>query len=286
MMLMMISQAIINGLVSGFVYALTAAGFSLLYGNANILFLAIGEIYMLGAITFYALVAKAGLPYFLALGLVCLAMGCLGVVLERFLFRLLKGSELTFAFATLALGMLITGVALPVFGEEGKGLPAVFPGRIKAMGIVLPYDKIIIVAVALAILLGFHFYFKRTKTGRAIRAVSQDAEAAELMGVDISRIKGLTFFLALAVAGAGGALITPLYYVDVFMGGPVLTTTLIVVVIGGLGSFPGAIYGGLLIGLLESFGYTFVGGVTIIILFCVVIGLLIFRPQGLLGAEQ
>jgi branched-chain amino acid transport system permease protein len=282
----MISQVLVNGLVSGFVYALTAAGFSLLYGNANILFLAIGEIYMLGAITFYALVVKAGLPYFGAMLIVVAAMGALGVMLERFLFRPLKGSELTFAFATLALGMLIAGIALVLFGEQGKGLPAVFPGRLKALGIVVPYDKIVIVGIALSILLGFHFYFKYTKTGRAIRAVSQDVEAAKLMGVDISRIKGLTFFLALAVAGAGGALVTPLYYADVFMGDPVLMTTLIVVVLGGLGSFPGAIYGGLLIGLLESFGYTFIGGITTIILFCVVIGLLIFRPQGLLGGEK
>jgi len=286
MMLMMISQVIVNGLVAGFVYALTAAGFSLLYGNANILFLAIGEIYMLGAITFYVLVANLGLPYFVAMVLVVPAMGFLGVLLERFLFRPLKGSELTFAFATLALGMLIAGIALAAFGEQGKGLPAIFPGRLKTMGIVVPYDKIVIVTVALAILLGFHLYFNRTKTGRAIRAVSQDTEAALLMGVDVSRIKGLTFFLALGVAGAGGALVTPLYYADVFMGGPVLMTTMIVVVLGGLGSFPGAIFGGLLIGLVESFGYTFIGGITIIILFSIVIGLLIFRPQGLLGGEQ
>ncbi len=285
MIAILIGQCLVNGLVSGLIYALTAAGFSLLYGHAGILFFAIGEAYMLGAISFYFLIAKAGLPYFAALIVVLLGLGLFGVLLERLLFRHLRGNDLTFAFASLALGMLIAGVALEIFGEQGKGLSSPFPGRVKLLGVMVTYDKLVIVLVALGIVIGFHLFFNQTKIGRAIRAVSQDNEAALLMGIDVDRIKALTFFLALAVAGAAGALVTPLYYADVFMAGPMLMTTLIVVVLGGLGSFPGAILGGLFIGLLESFGYTFWGGVTTIILFLAVIGLLIFKPQGLLGRE-
>jgi branched-chain amino acid transport system permease protein len=149
----------------------------------------------------------------------------------------------------------------------------------------LTWDKLVIVLVAVVILIGLHLLFQRTKIGRAVRAVSQDAEAARLMGVNINLNKSLTFFLSMVVTGLGGALVTPLFYADVFMGAPVLMTTLIVVVLGGLGSFPGAILGGLFIGLLESFGYTFVGGITTLILFLAVIGFLIFKPQGLLGHE-
>jgi branched-chain amino acid transport system permease protein len=278
-------QVVVNGLVSGLIYALTAAGFSLLYGNAGILFFAIGDAYMLGAIAFYYLIALAGLPYPIALLVVLALLGLLGVLLETLIFRRLRGNDLTMAFASLAVGLLIAGVALEIFGEQGKGLSSPFPGRFKLLGIMLTWDKVVIMAASLIILTGLHLFFKRTKTGRAIRAVSQDLDAARIMGVEVNFIKALTFFMALAVAGGAGALVTPLYYADVFMGPPVLMTTLIVVVLGGLGSYPGAIIGGLLIGLIESFGYTFMGGVTTVVMFLAVIVLLIFKPQGLLGRE-
>jgi branched-chain amino acid transport system permease protein len=281
----LLAQVILNGLVSGLIYALTAAGFSLIYGNANILFFTIGEVYMLGAIFFYFLVVQAGIGYFSALILVLFAMGSLGVILERTLFRYLKGNDLTFAFATLALGMLIAGIALETFGERGKGVTSPFSGKITFWGLMITWDKVVVVFTAIVILIGLHFFFARSKVGRAIRAVSQDTEAARLMGIDINKTNALTFFLGLSLAGSAGALVTPLYYADVFMGAPVLMVTLIVVVLGGLGSFPGAIMGGVFIGLLESFGYTFLGGVTTLISFLAVIALLIFRPQGLLGRK-
>ena len=284
-MFILYGQVIVNGLVSGLIYALTAAGFSLLYGNAGILFFAIGDAYMLGAVTFYYLIVAAGLSYPLALLLVLILLGLFGVVLEIFIFRHMRGNDLTFAFGSMAVGLLIAGVALEIFGEQGKGLPSPFPGRFKILGVMLTWDKVAIVSASIAILTGLHFFFRKTKIGRAIRAVAQDLEAAELMGVEVNTIKCLTFFLALAVAGGAGALVTPLYYADVFMGPPVLMTTLIVVVLGGLGSFPGAVIGGLLIGFIESFGYTFLGGVTTVLLFLAVIGLLILRPQGLLGRD-
>lgn len=284
-MLAFYGQVLVNGLVSGLIYALTAAGFSLLYGNAGILFFAIGDAYMLGAILFYSLIVKLGLPYLAAMAIVLAALGLFGVALEALIFRHMRGNDLTFAFASMAVGLLIAGVALEVFGEQGKGLPSPFPGRFRLLGVMLTWDKVVIMASSLAILLGLHFFFLKSKIGRAIRAVSQDIESAQLMGIDVNLVKAVTFFLALAVAGGAGALVTPLYYADVFMGPPVLMTTLIVVVLGGLGSFPGAIVGGLIIGLIESFGYTFLGGVTTVLMFLVVIGLLILRPQGLLGRE-
>jgi len=284
-MFVLYGQVVVNGLVSGLIYALTAAGFSLIYGNAGILFFAIGDAYMLGAISFYYLIAVAGLPYPLALLAVLVLLGLLGVILEAVIFRRLRGNDLTMAFASLAIGLLMAGIALEVFGEQGKGLPSPFPGRFKVLGIMLTWDKVVIMGASLIILSGLHAFFKATRTGRAIRAVSQDLDAAMLMGVEVNFIKALTFFMALGVAGGAGALVTPLYYADVFMGPPVLMTTLIVVVLGGLGSYPGAVIGGLLIGLIESFGYTFIGGVTTVLMFLAVIALLIFKPQGLLGRE-
>lgn len=281
----LILQVVTNGFVVGLIYALTAAGFSLIYGHAKILFFTIGEIHMLGAMMVYYLAVVVHIPYVAALAIVVLVLGLLGVLLERFLFRTLRGNDLVVAFSFLALALLIAGVALEVFGERSKAVPTLFTGQIKLLGAIIALDKLFIGVLALVILIGFHFFFRWTKTGRGIRAVSQDAEAAFLMGIDVNRTNALTFFLALGVAGAGGGLVAPLYYVDVFMGNSVLMTTFIVVVLGGLGSFPGAIVGGLFIGMLESFGYTFLGGITTLLCFVAVIILLIFRPEGFLGQK-
>jgi len=286
MSLVLVFQALTNGLVNGMVYALTAAGFSLIYGHANILFFALGEIYMLGAVLTYVFITNFGIPYFAALGISILILGFFGVLLERFFFRYLEGKDgLVFALASLALAMLISGIALETFGERGKAIAAPVKGIINMSGVILPSSKLMIVVISLTLLLGLHFFFKLTRSGRAIRAVSQEADAAQLVGVSLNYVKGLTFFLALAVAAGGGGLIAPLYYVDVFMGAPILMTTLIVVVLGGLGSFPGAIAGGLFIGIIESFGYTFLGGITTMVSFFIVIFILIIKPEGLFGHE-
>jgi branched-chain amino acid transport system permease protein len=286
MSFVLVFQALTNGLVNGMVYALTAAGFSLIYGHANILFFALGEIYMLGAVLTYVFISNFGIPYFAALGISILILGFFGVFLERFFFRYLEGKDgLVFALASLALAMLISGIALETFGERGKAISAPVKGIINMSGVILPSSKLLIVIISLALLLGLHFFFKLTRSGRAIRAVSQEADAAQLVGVSLNYVKGVTFFLALAIAAGGGGLIAPLYYVDVFMGAPILMTTLIVVVLGGLGSFPGAIAGGLFIGIIESFGYTFLGGITTMVSFFIVIFILIIKPEGLFGHE-
>ena len=284
-MYILISQSLINGILAGMIYALIASGFTLLYGNAGVLFFAIGEVFMLGAVLLYCLIEGMSISYFLGVVIVMALLGTFGMFLERAIFRRLTGNDLTFAIGSLALGMLITGIVLKTFGERGKGLITPFPGSFKITGLVIAYDKLIVVGVGLVVIVALHLFFSFTKTGRAIRAVAQDVEAAQLMGVEVFRVKSLTFFLALAVAGLAGALVAPLYYVDAFMGTPVLMTALIVVVLGGLGSFPGAVIGGLVIGVLENIGQTFLGGTTTLLLFMIVIVMLILRPEGLFANE-
>ena len=278
-------QVIVNGLVSGLIYALTAAGFSLIYGQGRIVFFALGEIYMIAAVCAYLLIVVLGLPYFVALVLIVIGLGGVGILVERFLFRHISGNELNYAFASLALGMLLSGVMLWVFGERFEAIPEPFPGILNVFGVVVTINKIVVIVISLSVLTGLQAFFQRSRYGRAIRAAAQDVDAAQLVGVDLNHITGMTFFLALGVTATAGVLVAPLYYVDVFMGGPILMTTLIVVVLGGLGSFGGAIIGGLFIGLLESIGYTFFGGITTLLSFGVVIVLLIIKPLGLFGRE-
>lgn len=281
-----IFQVILNGLVMGLMYSLTAAGFSLIYGQAGILFFALGEVYMLGAIITYVLNAVVGVPYIIAVAIAAGGLGIFGVLLERYFFHFLeRENALTYAVASLALGMLIAGIALEIFGEQGKAIEAPVSGVLNIYGVILTRDKLLVIVIALLIISFLHLFFKFTKIGMAVRAVSQDEDAAQLVGVSLAFTKALSFFLALSTAGAAGGLIAPLFYVDAFMAGPTLMTTLIVVVLGGLGSFVGAISGGLFIGLVQSFGYTFVGGITSLITFVVTIIVLLVKPEGLFGHE-
>jgi len=279
----LIIPCLLNGLVSGLIYALLAAGFNLIFGAARIVFFAHGEIYMLGAIGAYWLIMGTGIPYPLVLILVPLGVGLFGVVVERIIFRPLRGHDFPIFVSSLALAMIISNSALLTFGERPKAIVSPFTGKIVLFGAVLTMDRLILIFVSVAVITALYLFLHRTRAGRAIRAVSQDAESAALVGISMNRTNMQTFFIALAICAAGGVLIAPLYVVDAFMGTPVLLVTLIVVVLGGLGSFPGAIIGGLLLGLIQSFGYTFIGGVTSLISFAVVIIVIIFRPRGLYG---
>ncbi len=278
----MFGQIFANGVLLGLLYALVAIGFSLMYGVCNIPFLAVGELYMLGGVFGVLFVSRLGIPYILAVIMVMLVMGGMGILTERF-FRPLRGKELAFVVVSLGLAMAIANIALNIFGQRPMVVSAPVHGLIKFFGINLPADRIVAVLACLAVVIALHFFNQRTKIGQGMRAISQDIDAAALQGIDINRSQAITFALGFIVCGLAGVLIAPLYYVDVFQGTPALMRALIIVVLGGLGSFPGAIAGGLLLGFIQSFGYTFIGGITHLISFAIVIVFLIVRPTGLLG---
>lgn len=273
---------VLNAVFAGLIYALVAVGFSLIFGVAKIMFFAHGEIYMLGAVGSYYLLAKLGVPYPLAIIVVGLGTGTLGLLIERFL-RPLRGQDFPMVLVTVALGMFIANAALHIFGEIPLSVPTQVSGTIAIFGTKLSLERVVVILASVAIVVALHSFNKWTKAGQAIRAVAQDTDAAQLQGIDINRSTATVFLIACGVAGAAGVLIAPLYYVDVFLGTSALSRTIIVVIIGGLGSFPGAIAGGLFLGFIDSIGYAWVGGLTSLISFGVVIALLIVRPQGLLG---
>lgn len=273
-----------SGIVIGLVYALVAVGFSLIFGVAKVMFFAHGEMYMLGAVAAYFLLEKLGVPYPFVIIIVMLGIGILGVLINRFL-RPLQGRDLAIVLATVALSMVIANSAMHIFGHIPFAVSTQVSGSIDVLGVKLTLERVVIVLAATLVVLGLHFFIQRAKEGQAIRALAQDRDAAQLQGVDVNRSASIVFLFGCAAAGIAGVLIAPLYYVDVFMGTPALMRTIIVVIIGGLGSFPGAIFGGLFLGIIESFGFAFVGGLSHLISFAVVIVLLIIRPQGLLGRD-
>jgi len=276
-------QVFVNGLMLGLTYVLIASGFSLIYGIMRLLNFAHGEFYMLGAFATYLLCERLGVNYFAAMVLSMIIIAVLGILVYRFFFRPFRDQHDPSLVVALGIAMLIGGLALLVFGEKDKSISPVFSGVIKVLGATLSMERVVVIIMAVILMAALTLYIKFSKTGQAMRAVSQDREAAALQGIGVDSTFMLCMAISSALAGAAGALLAPLFFVNPFLGMHAVLKALVVVVIGGLGSIPGAIAGGLLLGFVESFGNTFLGDVTEILGFVMVMLVLLFRPQGLFG---
>jgi len=276
-------QVFVNGLMLGLTYVLIASGFSLIYGIMRLLNFAHGEFYMLGAFATYLLCEHLGVNYFAAVVLSMIIIAVLGILVYRFFFRPFRDQHDPSLVVALGIAMLIGGLALLIFGEKDKSVPPVFSGVIKVLGATLSMERIVVIIMAVILMAALTLYIKFSKTGQAMRAVAQDREAAALQGIGVDSTFTLCMAISSALAGAAGALLAPLFFVNPFLGMHAVLKALVVVVIGGLGSIPGAIAGGLLLGFVESFGNTFLGDVTEILGFVMVMLVLLFRPQGLFG---
>jgi branched-chain amino acid transport system permease protein len=222
--------------------------------------------------------------YTLAIVLSMLCVAAVGVLLERFLFRPFRGN-LTSAFIT-AIGIVLvleTG-ALVVFGIEDLGVPTVFEGVVPLFGAALPVERLSIILIGGALLIGLYLFLYRTMTGIAMRAIAQDEDAATLQGINVNRLSSVGMGIGCALAGASGSLAASIFFVNPFMGYMPILKGFVVIILGGLGSLPGTIIGGFIIGFIESIGGTFLGGdIANIIIFLTLVLILVVRPQGLLG---
>jgi branched-chain amino acid transport system permease protein len=280
-----LAQVFINALELGLIYALVALGFSLIYGVGRVIFCTHGAVYMVGAMSSYFLTTKLGLPFPLVLISVGLGTGVFGLLIERFLFRRLRGNDFAIFVVSLALAMIILNLFSEIFGTEPVRANELFSGYITPMGVNLSLDKMIVALISVGLILGLHVFFQRVKVGQSMRAVAQDPEAAALQGISINKTVSLTFFLSLSVAGVAGVLVAPVFIINTGMGTSALMNTFVVVILGGIGSFPGAIAGGLFLGILHVVGGLFIGKFTFLLSFMAVIIFLVVRPQGFFGHE-
>jgi branched-chain amino acid transport system permease protein len=276
-------QIAVNGLMLGLTYALIASGFSLIYGIMRLLNFAHGEFYMLGAFATYLLTERMGLDYFTSLILSMVLIAILGSIVYLVFFRPFEDKHDPSLVIAVGVAMLIGGLSLLVFGEKDKSVSPVFSGIIRAAGVTLSVERLFVIIAAILLMVALAIFIKLTRVGQAMRAVAQDREAAVLQGIGVTSTFVTCMAVSSALAGAAGALLAPLFVVNPFLGMHAMLKGLVVVVIGGLGSIPGAILGGLLLGFVESIGYTFLGGITEILGFAIVMLVLLFRPQGLLG---
>ncbi|MBN9073548.1 MAG: branched-chain amino acid ABC transporter permease [Rhizobiales bacterium] len=292
----LVVQQLANGLIVGSFYALIALGYSMVFGVIKLLNFAHGDIYMTGA--FVGLVVFSAVGVWLGngwLAVVCallasmLVVGLLGVIIERFAYRPVRNApRLSILITALGASMVLNGGALALTGGRHFAFNTDLGySGIDISAVHITYTQMILVASALILMGGMQTFISRTMYGKAMRAVSIDMGASRLMGIDVDRVIALTFFMGSALA-AGGGVMAGAYYgsVHFFMGFIMGLKAFTAAVIGGIGSVPGAMLGGLLLGLLESFGSSlpFVGSEwRDVFVFGALILFLVFKPTGILG---
>jgi len=271
-------------LMSAFVYALVALGFTLVFGILRIVNFAHGEFYMLGAYGVYVFYGLLGWPYLLAITASALTVGLLGLVAERWLFRKFSGDEMGGMVMSLALAITLQAAITLVFSVDEHSVPRPAEGAFHLGSVFFPKDQMLVVGITLLALAGFYVLIEKTRLGMVIRAVAQDREVARLQGVRSWRIMALTFALSCALAGLAGALMAPVYTINPYMGEMVVVKAFIIVVLGGLGSLPGAVIAALILSFTEAIVSTFYSAtIATMLSFLLVMVLLVFRPSGLMG---
>jgi branched-chain amino acid transport system permease protein len=280
----MFEQIAVNGLLAGLIYVIMALGFTLIFGIMRIVNFAHGEFYMLGAVIVLVLFGQMGWPFFAAVAAGGVISGLFGVVVERALFRRIVGDEMAGMIMSLAIGIILQSVALIVFGPSEQTVPRPFSGTWGLGSAMVPWDRTIVALCALAILAVFYLFLKFSRLGLAMQAVAQDPETSSLMGVESGAVYAASFGIACVLAGLAGALMAPIYTIGPYMGELPMLKAFVVVILGGLGSLPGAVAGGLLIGLTESVLSTYLNATTALIAsFVIVLVIVITRPTGLMG---
>jgi branched-chain amino acid transport system permease protein len=277
-------QSAVIGLSIGSIYILMALGLTLMFGMMHIINFAHGAVYMLGAFVIYYVFFQWGAPYFAAFLVAMVLLGAFGYLVERGIYRPIKGGIEPTLVALLALSTFLEAAGYPVFGQLDKHVPPVFEGIRNVLGVMISVERLMIIPIAAALVLGLYLFITKTKIGAAMRAIEQDKEAAALQGVNVHVINGLAFAIGFALAAASGALIAPIFKLDPMMGDQPLLKAFIIIILGGLGSIPGAILGGLMLGLIDSTVATALGAEPAFLLsFVFIILLLLFRPAGLFG---
>jgi len=276
-------QPLIYGLQIGLTYILVALGFTVIFSIMNVINLAHGEIYMLGAFSVFYLCGLLHIDYIVALFISIAAVGLVGVLLERFFFRPVRGEIIATVIIAMGLMWLLQSSAQLIFGKEPRGMAEVFQGTITLFHVGISNSRVIAGLISIVLVIAVYFFVYKTKQGRAMQAMAQDREAAALHGVDSDIVGALGFGLGCALAGAAGGIMAPILFVDATMGGPILIKSLAIVVLGGMGSIPGAVIGGLILGILESYGQTYLGYPSATFPFLIMILVLLFKRTGLMG---
>lgn len=282
----------VNGLVLGSTYALTAIGYSMVYGILELVNFTHSTIYMVGAYLSYILVSIAKLPLWLGFLLSVVLTGLIGVSYEWLTLRPLrerKQPKFAMLICTIGTSIVLQNTFFLLMGSETRQFPTIFEGKsIEIMGFNITMAQVFIIISTVVLLIAFTLFINKTRIGMAMRSCSQDTEAAELMGINVNHVVSFTFFLGSALAAVAGVMGCMSYRsVDVSVGAAIGTKTFASTVLGGIGVFYGGVVGGLIIGLTEVYTAAYIGSnYRNIPAFIILILVLFLRPTGLFGAKQ
>jgi len=280
--------SILNGLTTGAVYALIALGLTLIYGVLHIINFAHGAALMVALYGVYFLHQRAGIDPYAALPIMVLAMFAFGYALQRFVIgRASHGKDENILLVTLGISIILENLALYAFKSDTRNIDTPYTlSTLDIGGALISVPKVIAFGGALATAAILLLVIGRTDLGRAIRACAKERQGARLVGIDVEHVFAMSFGIGLACLGAAACFLLPAYYVNPTVGGGFVLIAFTIVVLGGMGSFTGALLGGLLIGVVESVGGLWLGeSLGQIGIFLIFITVLLFRPQGLFGAK-
>lgn len=306
-------QALINGILLGGFYAAMVLGFSIIWGVMGVINLAHGEFIMLGAfmawflskppqfimdnlrfegldplLSFLSGLGYQGLDPFLTLIIIMPILFALGFLIQKYLInRVVEKPHLVSLLVTFGLSITLANIAKLIFSASPRSVDVAYTGALPLGDLTVSNIKAVVFGGALIILVGLFLFLHHTRLGKSIRAAAQNKNAARMVGIEIDRVYAITFALCIAVTGAAGVMISPTQAIFPFMGPPLTLRAFTITALGGLGSIPGALVGGLVLGIIETMIATFVPGIgtnlAIVASFSILVIILITRPQGLLS---
>lgn len=283
-------QVVVNGLMLGGLFAITSVGLTLIFGIVKVVNFAHGEFLMIGMYAAFLISTQLGVHPYAAVVAVAPMLFVLGMMTQKFLIEPLMSARNhdIQIFATVGLSTALINLALLVFGADIASTPSYgLRSMVEIGSIRLLMGQIVMFIVAVVLVVGLHLFLQRTQAGRGIRAVAQNRAAAQLMGINVSRVYMITFGLGAACVGVAATLVAPLYPTSPGIGTYFVLTAFVVVVLGGLGSIGGAFLGALIIGLIDSLSGFYIGSdMREVAVFGVFLLILILRPQGLFGGRQ
>jgi branched-chain amino acid transport system permease protein len=280
-------QQVFNGIMLGSTYAIVALGLTMVFGILHIPNFAHGQMYMLGAYVCFFLITVFGFTYWPALALSAIVLALAGVVLEFLVFRPVRDAGgVTPFIAALGALIILENAVVVLWGPEGHRIPNPYPGIIDAFGITMSTQRLLVIGVAVLLIVILQIFIKKTTLGNTIQAVAQNREGATLMGINVNLVSALTFAISTGLAAIAACLVAPIFMISPSMGSMVGMKAFVIVILGGLGSIPGAIAGGLILGLIEAIGGGYLSSAYKDVFgFGALVLILSLKPTGLFGKE-
>jgi branched-chain amino acid transport system permease protein len=281
------AAVLINAIITASTIVMMASGLVLVFSVMGILNWTHGQLYMLGAFAVYYLCVKFGVSYYFALMIASVFVSLIGIIIEKGFLRPLTDKGLLPPTAC-ALGLIFVfeGAAMTLFGKEQKAVPSFLGGVLKMGPVALSLERLVLIGMAILFMVSLYLFINRTKVGLAIRASAQEPVVAGMYGVHAGWLFTVVMAIGSALAGLAGGLIAPVYMVNPWVGTKPLILALAAIVLGGLGSFKGAVVGGMILGFITSVVAYYIGVWYELVSFLAIILVILFRPQGLYGQAE